>query len=84
MRPEAIQQLDYVLLFKGHPEAKLLKLWTDCDLSVTFDFFKKLYQHATKDKYNFLYVSTRDEVFKKNFNKQYIVTEEVDRNNDEN
>jgi|GEM_PF-2388479 len=80
LEPESLQQMDFVLLFKGHPAGKIEKLWADCDLATGLPLFKQLYAHATKNKYNFLFISTRDETFRKNFNKQYIVSEKEEEN----
>lgn len=71
--PEQIKQLDYVLIFRGEPEIKLMKLHKDIDLAIEFETFMKLYHDATKEKYNFLYIDVRNEKFRKNFNKEYQI-----------
>ena len=76
LQPESIQQCDYILLFKGHPQEKLKKLWTDADLSIDEKRFLDLYHHATAEKYSFLYVDTRNESFRKGFNKEYKIDQE--------
>jgi hypothetical protein len=71
--PESIKQMDYCLIFRGEPELKLIKLHENLDLSIDFELFKKLYYDATKEKYSFLYIDVRQEKFRRNFNKQYLL-----------
>ena len=75
VRPETAKQCDYTLIFKGQPTEKLEKIYKDTDLSIDFEIFEQLYRHATKDKYNFLYIDVRNECFRKNFEKLYIITD---------
>jgi hypothetical protein len=75
--PECIKQCDYVLVFKGQPEEKLKKIYTDTDLSVPFDVFQQIYKNATEDKYSFLYIDVRKELFRRNFNYQYDISAEL-------
>ena len=67
------QNLDYLLMFGKIPIEKLEKIYPELDLSIPFTIFLKLYMHATKDKYNFLYIDLREEKLRKNFNKQYYI-----------
>lgn len=73
LKPESIQQLDYILLWPNIPEEKLRRLHTQLDLSTSYPLFKKLYNYATKEKYNFLYVDIRNEKFRQNFNKEFEI-----------
>jgi hypothetical protein len=66
--PASRKQLDYVLLFKCLSDQKLETLYNDLDLSIEYEDFKKAYDYATTDKFNFLYISTRDDNLRKNFN----------------
>lgn len=74
LRPEARKQLDVVLLFGGHVEDKLIQIYQDLDLSIPLDKFFKIYKHATADKYNFLYIDAVNEIYRKNFHKQYFIS----------
>lgn len=65
------QQLDYILLFPKISEDKLEKIHEDLDLHLPFDLFEELYENATNKKYNFLYIDTRSEEFRRNFNARY-------------
>lgn len=69
----ARQQLDFCLLFGHIPIPKLLAFHKDVDLSTSFETFKELYDNATKEKYHFLYVSIREDLFRKDFNYQYKI-----------
>ena len=72
----AIKNLDYALIFKSFNKEKLLTLYEALDLSVEFDTFEKLYHDATADKFNFLYVDARDNTYRKNFNEQFLLTDD--------
>ena len=77
--PESLKQFDYLLLFKGLTDEKLLKVKNDADLSIPFEKFRAIYNDCVKDKYCFLYIDTRNEVYRKNFNMRYdIVISEDD------
>eukprot|EP00732_Lithocolla_globosa_P002403 Lithocolla_globosa_v1_NODE_1559_length_2492_cov_7.594984.p1 type:complete len:265 gc:universal NODE_1559_length_2492_cov_7.594984:1488-694(-) len=72
--PMSRRQIDYFLIFQGMCEAKLLELYKQADLSISFEKFKSLYKEATHEKYNFFYVDVNDENnFRKNFNQRIEV-----------
>ena len=71
MLPDARNNIDFWILFSGHSEEKLLTIFRNCDLKITFDLFKALYENATAKKYNFLYVNKPRNEFRKNFNLEY-------------
>jgi hypothetical protein len=73
LKPESLKQIDYLLLYKGLTEDKLEKVRKDADLSVTGENLDKVYHHSTKEPYNFLYIDTRHDVYRKNFNQQYNI-----------
>lgn len=70
LNPGSRKQLDYTLIFKCFSEEKLKTLYTDLDLSIDFEDFKKAYEYATKDPYNFLYISTKSDELRRNFNEK--------------
>lgn len=74
MKPEAIRQLDYLLVFSGQPEDKLMKLHASLDLSIPFEKFNNLYKHATSEPFCFLYVASTNEMFRKCFRDQYFLS----------
>jgi hypothetical protein len=71
LKPEALKQMDYCLIFKGERKDKLEKLHKDLDLALNFDTFLEIYYNATDEKYQFLYIDVRNEEYRKNFNKQF-------------
>jgi len=68
-----IKNLDYTLIFKSFNREKLLVLFESLDLSIDFELFEQLYQDATEQPFNFLYVDSRDNTYRKNFNKEYLI-----------
>lgn len=72
--PESRKQLDLWLIFKGFPEKKMQEVYRDTDSSIGFELFYKIYRKATKKPYSFLYIDTRADQFRVNFNKQIIIT----------
>jgi len=68
MTPAAISNLDFVLLFQNVEESYLLRLKKRVGLRCNDETFMKFYNHATKEKYHFLYINTRDQTFRKDFN----------------
>lgn len=74
VRPSYWKQQDYILIFKSLAPEKLKKIYELIDLSsVTFPEFLDLYNFATKEKYSFLYIDTRDESFRRNFSEKIII-----------
>jgi hypothetical protein len=71
--PESIKQQDVIILFGGMTPEKLEKLRKEADLELDYDMLKKIYDHATAEKYNFLYIDVVNGVYRKNFNKQYVI-----------
>jgi hypothetical protein len=69
--PESIKQMDYCLIFKGEPLIKLQKLYKDLDLGIDFETFRQYYKIATNEKYGFLYIDARKQLFRKNFNQAF-------------
>ena len=65
--------MDYFLMFKGLTEDKIQKIHDDGDLAVDLDTLQKVYADATKEQFGFLYVDTRNDLYRKNFDKMYII-----------
>ena len=67
------KNIDYYLLFKNQND-KLPFVYKDAGInSLTFEQFVEIYNHAVSKPYTFLYVDTRDEQFRINFNKIYSI-----------
>lgn len=72
LAPQTRRQLDYWLLFKGFDDDKLEQIYRDADISVEFDEFKEMYKIATNEQYNFFYIDTVNNEFRKNFSEKFI------------
>jgi len=68
-----IKNLDYTLIFKSFNREKLLVLFEALDLSIDFELFEQLYLDATAQPFNFLYVDSRDNTYRRNFNREYYI-----------
>lgn len=68
LQPQSVSQIDYFLTFKNFSTDKLEHMHRLIDLSINFNDFLDMYHYATKEPYQFLYVNTRDEQIRKNFN----------------
>jgi hypothetical protein len=74
LTPSSRKMLDYALLFKGFNEDKLESIYNDLDVSIDYDTFKDIYDIVTEKPYSFLYVNTRTDELRSNFNKKIIIT----------
>lgn len=70
LSPAARRQIDYFLVFGGQSPEKLLSIFKDADISIPFDTFDDIYHYATEKQYSFLYIDTRLNMFRRNFNLQ--------------
>lgn len=68
MRPASTTNLDFVLVFGGIEERYLEALRKRIALRIPFNVFSELYRTITAERFNFLWISTRDQKFRKNFN----------------
>ena len=66
--PSARKQLDYFILFRGHPRSKIDEIHRDADVSIPADQFHQVYKFATQEPYSFLYVDCTLGTFRRNFN----------------
>jgi len=71
--PESRKQIDLFLIFRGFPVKKLAEIYKDCDSGIPFETFLKLYQKATQHKHSFLYVDSRSDSFRRNFDSEFII-----------
>jgi hypothetical protein len=71
--PESLKQFDNLLLFKGLTLEKLEKVKDDADLSIDIDRLSAIYRSATERPFSFLYIDTRLEQYRRNFNERYNV-----------
>lgn len=67
--PEAIRQIDYLLIFGGIPREKLKQLHDRITFTGTYESMQKMYDYATEKQYNFLYMRMgKEDELRKNFN----------------
>src|SRR6185312_2225399 len=70
LAPESRKQIDYWLIFKAQPREKLEVIYKDADLAVPFETFVKLYEAATAEPFQFLYVDANQGTFRKGFSQE--------------
>jgi len=73
MKPEARRQIDYWIMFKGIPDATLKQVHKDADLALDEESFEALYDYATSEPYNFLYIDSNKQEFRRNFNRRIMI-----------
>ena len=68
LQPQAIKQLDYVVLFRSFNEEKLTRMYELLDLSIPQENFFALYKYATLEPFHFLFIDVRNDLYRKDFN----------------
>ena len=68
--PDALRQMDYLLIFGGIPREKLKQLHDKITVICSYETLQKMYDYATQQKYSFLYLQTgtENQEFRRNFN----------------
>lgn len=67
LTPQSINQLDYVIIYGGHNQDQIKELYKKLDLSIPLIDFIEMYEAATEEKYNFLWIDRRNMILKKNY-----------------
>ncbi len=80
--PESRKQIDLFMIFKGFPDDKLALIYKDCDSSVPFETFLKIYRKSTKRPHSFMYIDTRSDSFRRNFDCKFILGPESEEDKD--
>jgi len=75
MRPGALMQLDYLIIFGGQNLEKLKHVFDRTDHHITFEKFLELYNDATKDKYGFLFYDRQKGKYRRAFSEEYVIPE---------
>jgi len=70
LQPQALKQLSYFLCFRSMTRDKLEHIHKMLDLSIDIEKFFDIYDYATMDNFNFLYVDMKNQSFRKNFSKE--------------
>ena len=68
LSPQARRQIDIWLLFAGCKKEKLSTILRDSDCPLEYPVFEHMYKHATRQKYNFLYLNAHNCTYRQNFN----------------
>jgi len=79
--PESRKQIDLFLIFKGFPIQKIQEIYKDCDSGIPFELFLKIYQKATKKPHSFMYINSRFDQFRRNFNEQFMICSDGEEEN---
>lgn len=75
------KNIEYYLLFRDISEDQLYNFYKEFAFNVIFDKFLEMYKDATKEEFNFFYVSTTAiPDYRKNFDCKYIISD-IDKNN---
>ena len=72
---QARRQIDIWMCFSGLKAQKLQQIMRDCDTRLTYDQFEEVYKFCTNGKYNFMYLDTSNDMFRRNFNEKVILNE---------
>lgn len=65
--PQTRTQIDYLILFPQFTQKKLQEAYKNFDMHVDEEKFFKLYEYATRERFNFLYCDIRKDSFRRNF-----------------
>ena len=71
--PASRKQQDYWVLMKGLNQEKLEIAHKDADVGIPFKQFQEVYKEATQKPYSFLYIDTRTDTYRSNFDRQITV-----------
>lgn len=72
LKPQAIANLDYVLLFRALPTRKLLEVYEKLNLEIPYEHFQAMYEKATKERHSFLWIKRDgEEEFRINFDQKF-------------
>ena len=72
---QARRQIDIWMCFSGLKAQKLQQIMRDCDTRLTNDQFEEVYKFCTNGKYNFMYLDTSSDTFRRNFNEKVILND---------
>lgn len=76
--PDSRKQIDLFLIFKGFPEKKMELIYKDCDSAIPFELFYQIYKKSTKRRFSFMYIDTRSDSFRCNFDRQFVIKDDSD------
>lgn len=67
IQPDARENINYLLLFKGIKEELLKTIHEDFNIKLDLRLFIELYKQVTAPKYSFLYIDVEDQNYRQNF-----------------
>lgn len=73
LAPDSRAMIDVWILFGGHNDEKLKDIYESTDNTVDFETFKKLYDNATQEQYNFFFIDKNTGTYRHNFDKEYVI-----------
>jgi len=73
VHPDGRNMFDYWLLWGGHSFNKIETIHTNASLPIDLEEFYSIYINTTKNKFNFLYVDTVNNKYRKNFDEEIIM-----------
>jgi len=53
-------------------------IYKDCDSAVPFELFYRIYKKSTKKPHSFMYIDTRSDKFRCNFDKEFVIKHDSD------
>ena len=68
--PQTLKQVSFTILFRSHTREKLEHIHKMLDLAIDLEKFFDIYDYATKEPFNFLFIDMKNQSFRKNFNKE--------------
>jgi len=73
LKPSAIAQLQYVLLYPQISDEKIEEIHKKLKIGLPLNDFKQLYEYATETPHNFLYIDVVRDSYRKNFNQKFLI-----------
>jgi hypothetical protein len=67
LRPASVRQLDYILLFRGLPDDKLIELHKKITTPTPIRDFLNIYRNCTILPYSFMYIDVKRGLYRRNF-----------------
>lgn len=71
--PDQRLQIQNWYIFKGFSYDKIIQIYNSADPSIDIDKFYEIYLTATEEPYNFFNYNTVKDIYRKNFNYQFII-----------
>ena len=73
--PDARENIDILIIFKGIKKDLLITIYDDFNIKLLFNTFLQIYKDATNKDHSFLFINTREHIYRRNFNYLYSINE---------